>query len=114
MTDKPPLDIPLMELQRHHCREVTGTGDDGLALYCGQPKSGRTSYCDQHRRINLVMVAEASRGRSPRYRHEQAGRQHRPLLPAALDHCKKTGEENEKKKTEKIRHAGIRQHDQGA
>jgi hypothetical protein len=61
MTDRAPLDIPLMGLQRHHCREVTGTGDDGLALYCGQPKSGRTSYCEQHRRINLVMVAEASR-----------------------------------------------------
>ena len=59
--NRSPLDIPLMDLQRHHCREVTGTGDDGLALYCGQPRSGRTSYCEQHRRINLVMVAEASR-----------------------------------------------------
>ena len=57
MTDRPPLDIPLIGLQGHHCREVTGTGEDGFALYCGQPKSGRTSYCAQHRRINLVMVA---------------------------------------------------------
>jgi hypothetical protein len=61
MTDKSPLDVPLVELQRHHCREVTGTGDDGLALYCGQLRSGRTSYCEQHRRINLVMVAQAAR-----------------------------------------------------
>ena len=61
MTDPAPLNIPLVELQRHHCREVTGTGDDGLALYCGHPKSGRTSYCAQHRRINLAMVADVSR-----------------------------------------------------
>lgn len=60
MADRLPLDIPLIALQRHHCREVTGTGGDGLALYCGQPRSGRTSYCEQHRRINLVMVTDAS------------------------------------------------------
>jgi|tagenome__1003787_1003787.scaffolds.fasta_scaffold20974652_4 hypothetical protein len=78
MADNSPLDIPLMELQRQHCREVTGTGHDGLALYCGQPRSGRTSYCEQHRRINLMMVAEASRPKA-KGRHEQAGRQHRPL-----------------------------------
>ena len=61
MTDAAPLNIPLMELQHHHCREVTGTSEDGLALYCGRPKSGRTSYCAQHRRINLVMVAGLAR-----------------------------------------------------
>jgi hypothetical protein len=83
MTDNSPLDTPLMELQRHHCREVTGTGDDGLALYCGQPRSGRTSYCERHRRVNLVMVAEASRPKA-RVRHEQAGRQHRPVLAAGI------------------------------
>jgi hypothetical protein len=52
-----PLNVPLIDLQGHHCREVTGIGPDGFALYCGRPKSGRTSYCAQHRRINLVMVA---------------------------------------------------------
>jgi hypothetical protein len=61
MTDRLPLSIPLIELQHHHCREVTGMGEDGLALYCGWPRSGRTSYCAQHRQINLVMVADASR-----------------------------------------------------
>jgi hypothetical protein len=59
----PPLNIPLLDLQRHHCREVTGTDDDGLALYCGQPKSGRASYCAPHRRINLVMIADLARPR---------------------------------------------------
>jgi hypothetical protein len=83
MTDKPPLDIPLVELQRQHCREVTGTGDDGLALYCGQPRSGRTSYCEQHRRINLMMVTKPSRPKATG-RHEQAGRQHRPELAAGV------------------------------
>jgi hypothetical protein len=61
MTDSSPLHIPLVALQHHHCREVIGIGNDGLALYCGQPKSGRTSYCTQHRRINLVMVADLAR-----------------------------------------------------
>jgi hypothetical protein len=56
MSDIAPLHIPFLELQRHHCREVTGTGDDGLALCCGRPRSGRSSYCLHHRRINLVMV----------------------------------------------------------
>jgi hypothetical protein len=59
--------IPLMDLESHHCREVTGTDDDGLALFCGQPKSGRTSYCPQHRRINLVMVVQAPRIRGGRH-----------------------------------------------
>jgi len=58
MTDLAPLDIPLVDLQRHHCREVTGTGDDGLALYCGHARSGRSSYCAQHRRINFAMAAD--------------------------------------------------------
>jgi hypothetical protein len=61
MTDAAPVHIPLMELQHHHCREVTGTGEDGLALYCGHPRSGRTSYCARHRRINLVMVADLAK-----------------------------------------------------
>jgi hypothetical protein len=61
MSDVSALDIPLVELQRHHCREVTGTGDDGLAVYCGRTRSGRTSYCPHHRHINLVMVARPVR-----------------------------------------------------
>ena len=59
MTEVPPLNIPLIELQSRHCREVTATGDDGLALFCGLRKSGRSSYCLQHRRRNLMMVALA-------------------------------------------------------
>ena len=27
--------IPFMQLESYHCREVTGTGQDGLATYCG-------------------------------------------------------------------------------
>ncbi len=57
------LNVRLMELRHHHCREVTGTGDDGLALYCGHPRSGRTSYCRHHRRINLMMAAVQPRPR---------------------------------------------------
>jgi hypothetical protein len=50
MTDAAPLNVPLI-----------GTGEDGLALYCGRPRSGRTSYCAEHRRINLCMVANVAR-----------------------------------------------------
>ena len=61
MSDVALLHVPMVELQRHHCREVTGTGDDGLAVHCGRLRSGRTSYCLHHRRINLVMVTRAVR-----------------------------------------------------
>jgi hypothetical protein len=63
MTDAAPLNVPLIELKHRHCREVTGTGEDGLALYCGRPKSYPTSYCLQHRRINLVMVVQRAKAK---------------------------------------------------
>lgn len=55
---KQPLNVPLVELEEHHCREVTGMGDDLLATYCGHPKSGETGYCIHHRRVNLVVAIE--------------------------------------------------------
>jgi hypothetical protein len=68
MTEPASLDIPLLSLRHRHCREVTGTGDDGLALYCGHPKSGTTSYCAHHRRINLMMVIK------PKSKHSSSER----------------------------------------
>jgi hypothetical protein len=68
MSEPAPLHIPLLSLRYHHCREVTGTGDDGLALYCGHPKSGTTSYCAHHRRINLMMVIKPKLHRPNRVR----------------------------------------------
>lgn len=56
-----PLNIPFMELESHHCREVVGTGDDGLAIYCGHIQSKPTSYCNHHRQINFVVVAGKSK-----------------------------------------------------
>lgn len=79
--------VPLLELQREHCREVTGTGEDGLALYCGHRRSGLTSYCAFHRRINLVMVTS-------RPQHSA------PLSTEVKD--------NEKKKVEESHHVGVR------
>lgn len=43
--------VPLMALQIHHCREVLGHGEDGLAVFCGAPMV-RGSYCAWHGRIN--------------------------------------------------------------
>jgi hypothetical protein len=53
-----PLNIPFLECKAHHCREVVGQGDDGLATFCGHPRSGATSYCAYHRRINHTMVLD--------------------------------------------------------
>lgn len=50
--------VHIMDLEHHHCRAVTGQGDDGLARFCGAPKEGfvRTragssvpsAYCTRH------------------------------------------------------------------
>lgn len=56
---KPPPDtavsrnIPFMQLGPMHCREVTGTGIDGLATYCGHRRAEGYSYCAHHRNINI-------------------------------------------------------------
>lgn len=46
-TDAPAsLNIPFLELNdTTHCKEVTGTGEDGLASYCGHPRKEKSSYC---------------------------------------------------------------------
>lgn len=50
------LNVGLLDLQEFHCRWVTGTGDDGLATYCGHEKAYR-SYCAHHCRIAYETVA---------------------------------------------------------
>lgn len=47
-----PLNIPFGELERHHCREIVGTGDYGLSLSCGHPKNEDSSYCRWHHVLN--------------------------------------------------------------
>ena len=42
--------VSLMELEPHHCRFIVGSSEDGLALYCGEPKH-YGSYCDYHGRL---------------------------------------------------------------
>jgi len=86
MDNPGPRNIPLLDLQREHCREVTGIGDNGLAFYCGHRKSWPTSYCAFHRRINLMMVA---------------GR------PRHAGSVSTEARGNEKKKTEEVRHPGL-------
>lgn len=48
--EAPPLNIGFMKLKQHHCRWVTGKGDDSLATYCGHDVFDR-SFCDQHYRV---------------------------------------------------------------
>ena len=39
--------IGLLDLEHHHCRAIVGRGPDGLATFCGAPKSSG-SYCAEH------------------------------------------------------------------
>ena len=43
----PSLNIPLVDLEPHHCRFIPG--DD--RLFCGQPKQEGSSYCAHHDRM---------------------------------------------------------------
>ena len=47
-----PLNIPFIDLERHHCREVVGTGDYNLSLSCGHPRIEDSSYCRFHHSLN--------------------------------------------------------------
>jgi len=53
------LNIGILDLSEIHCREVTGTGDNGLAVYCGHPKIEGSSYCEIHTRINRKIISNA-------------------------------------------------------
>jgi hypothetical protein len=49
-----PLNIPLVDLEKHHCREVIGEGVSGL--FCGHDKIAGSSYCAFHHAINWTPV----------------------------------------------------------
>ena len=53
--------IPFMKLDSIHCREVTGSGKDGLATYCGHQCAEGYSYCLHHRNINILKINHARR-----------------------------------------------------
>jgi hypothetical protein len=46
-----PLNIPLVDLEPHHCREVVSQ-DGFIGLFCGRDKYGTSSYCYHHHLIN--------------------------------------------------------------
>jgi hypothetical protein len=45
---RPSLEIPIFDLEEHHCRYVTGKGDLGLATFCGHQIAYGTSWCPFH------------------------------------------------------------------
>lgn len=47
-----PLNIRFIDLERHHCREVVGTGGYNLSISCGHPQIEASSYCEFHHRLN--------------------------------------------------------------
>lgn len=49
ITPEPSGSVGLLDLEHHHCRAIVGRGTDGLATFCGAPKSAG-SYCAAHAR----------------------------------------------------------------
>lgn len=50
------MTVPLLQVADHHCREIVGRDDDGLALSCGAPRVAG-AYCVMHARRNYVVGA---------------------------------------------------------
>ncbi|MFG1340395.1 GcrA family cell cycle regulator [Xanthobacter autotrophicus] len=51
--------VGLLNLEHHHCRAIVGRGPDGLATFCGAPKSSG-SYCAEHARHYSARLASFS------------------------------------------------------
>lgn len=56
---EPSDNVPFLDLKPRHCREVTGTGADGLATFCGHQKVDGYSFCAHHVRINFTARVKA-------------------------------------------------------
>ena len=55
-----PLNIPFVDLEDRHCREVVG--QDGFqSLSCGHPRMQTSSYCCWHHAINYTTPATRHR-----------------------------------------------------
>lgn len=48
--------IGLLDLEHQHCRAIVGRGPDGLATFCGAPKSAG-SYCAEHAHVYFARPA---------------------------------------------------------
>lgn len=56
---EPPLNISLMDMERHHCRwPVT---EDGPHLFCGRDRADGSSYCAGHARLSVGRGTEGER-----------------------------------------------------
>jgi hypothetical protein len=49
-----PLNIPFIDLERNHCREIVGSGGIGMSLSCGHTVITDSSYCRWHHSINYT------------------------------------------------------------
>lgn len=47
----PPLNIPFIDLEPHHCRSITENDGLGNALFCGHQVIHESSYCRWHHSI---------------------------------------------------------------
>jgi hypothetical protein len=56
-----PLNIPLVDLEKHHCREVVSP-DGAIAAFCGHDKKPGSSYCPFHSARNEYLAPAKSAG----------------------------------------------------
>ena len=65
MVIEPPVPVDgglhIMQLESHHCREITGYGyPDLLARYCGNEKKPDSSYCPFHHDKNHTQITRST------------------------------------------------------
>lgn len=83
--------VPLVELQQHHCRAISGRGADGLATFCGADKV-HGSYCAAHARMFYAPTKHVTRAQEANIADALSGamlvkreKQHREHVQA-VDH----------------------------
>ena len=68
-----PLNIALVDLEKHHCREVMAS-DGAMALFCGHEKVAGSSYCAFHQAINWMPVTPVTPKQPALFRFGARGR----------------------------------------
>ena len=57
-----PLNIPYFDLEPFHCREIVGTGEDGLPISCGHPRVEEGPwFCVWHTKVNFDQTARTAK-----------------------------------------------------
>lgn len=49
-----PLNVPFLNLEKQHCREIVGSEGYGQSLSCGHPVIHESSFCRWHHSVNFT------------------------------------------------------------